>query len=91
MPPQDRYTYQHAGFNSFMLRSLKSNPAATTARTGIAAGPGKPIAFDRQAVAGAIGDKLKLGRLILDGPAGRIVFLDKSGTVETGWAGDLTD
>lgn len=90
-PMSSRYTYENAGFNSFLLRSLKSNPGAQTVRGGISMGSGKAIAFDRIAIAGAIGDMLKLGRLILDGPAGRIRVQDKTGTIETGWIGDLTD
>lgn len=90
MRPQDRYTYEEAGFNSFMLRSMKSNPGAQTLRGGISKGTGRPIAFDRQSIEGMIGDKLKLGRLVLNGPEGRIAVLDRMEINEVGWMGDLT-
>ena len=89
----DRYTYENAGFNAFMLRSLKSNAGAQTVRGGISMGSnrGGPMAFDRQSVEGMLGDKLKIGRLILDGRAGRLITLDQTETVEIGWVGDLTE
>lgn len=91
MRPNSRYTYENAGFNTFMLRSMKSNPGAQTVRGGISVGSGKPMSFDRQALAGAIGDKLAIGqRLILDGNAGRVIVLDATGSTEIGWLGDLT-
>lgn len=91
MRPSDRYTYQNAGFNSFMLRSQKSNPGAQTVRGGISAGTGKPLAFDRQQIEGMLGDKVQIGRIVLDGRAGRIITLDKARIEEVGWVGDLTE
>lgn len=91
MRPNDRYTYENAGFNSFMLRSMKSNAGAQTVRGGISVGSGKAIAFDRQQVSGALGDKVAIGRLVLDGVKGRVVVLDRAKITETGWVGDLTD
>lgn len=90
MQPQYRYTYEQAGFNGFMLRSLKSNPGAQTLAGGISTGNGGTIAFDRQAIEGSLGGILKVGRVQIDGIKGRIVFLDDTETVENGWAGDLT-
>lgn len=90
MKPRDKYTYEDAGFNTFLLRSMKSNPGAQTVRGGISMGTGKTIAFDRQAVAGSMGDQYSMGRLVFDGLAGRIKVLDKTKTIETGWMGDLT-
>lgn len=92
MRPSDRYTYEQAGFNSFMLRSMKSNGAAQTLRSGISAGSGSPIAFDRQQLSGPMGDKLPVGkRLVLDGSKGRMIVKDESGNEETGWVGNLVD
>ena len=88
---QDRYTYQNAGFNAFMLRSMKSNPGAQTVAGGISRGNGGALAFDRTQIEGMLGDKLKVGRLVLDGQAGRLIVLDEAETTETGWVGDLTD
>lgn len=91
MQPQNRYTYENAGFNAFMLRSLKSNPGAQTVAGGISTGYQGPIAFDRQAMEGALGDKVKVGRLVLNGPAGRMEVLDKPELVNIGYVGDLTE
>ena len=89
MRPQDRYTYQNAGFNAFMLRSLKSNPGAQTVGGGVSRGNGGNLAFDRQQIEGMLGDKLKVGRLVLNGRSGRIEVLDETETIEMGWVGDL--
>lgn len=91
MQPNNRYTYENAGFNAFLLRSRKSNPGAQTVRGGVSMGTGKAVAFDRQQIEGMLGDKLKIGRLVLDGRAGRLITLDKSETTEVGWVGDLTE
>lgn len=91
MRPQDRYTYQQAGFNAFMLRSMKSNPGAQTVAGGVSSGNGGRFAFDRQQIEGALGDKLKIGRLVLDGQKGRLIVLDEAETTENGWVGDLND
>lgn len=91
MRPQDRYTYQNAGFNAFMLRSMKSNPGAQTVRGGISSGNGGNLAFDRTQIEGMLGDKLKVGRIVLDGQKGRMIVLDEAETTENGWVGDLTE
>lgn len=89
MQPQDnKYTYADAGFNGFLLRSRKSNPMANNVSDSISTGTGSPISFDRIQAQGALGGKLTLGRLVLDGIAGRIVTQDQTGT-DTGWIGDL--
>ena len=90
MRPQDRYTYQNAGFNAFMLRSLKSNPGAQTVAGGVSRGNGGSLAFDRTQIEGMLGDKLQVGRIVLDGQLGRLIVLDEARTTETGWVGDLT-
>lgn len=92
MRPQDKYTYQNAGFSNFMLRSLKSNPGAQNVNGGVSIGSGSAVAFDRQSVEGAIGDTLAVGRrLNLDGRLGRIIIKDAAGSTEVGWVGDLTE
>lgn len=91
MSASNRYTYENAGFNAFMLRSLKSNPGAQTLAGGISTGSGTPMAFDRQQISGMLGDKLQIGRLVLDGQKGRVITLDETRTVEVGWNGDLRE
>ena len=88
MRPGDRYTYEQAGFNAFMLRSLKSNPGARTLAGGVSRGSSN-LAFDRLQAEGMLGDKIQVGRLVLDGLAGRVVVLDEARVVESGWIGDL--
>lgn len=88
MQPQDRYTYETAGFNGFLTRSLKSNPLANNLSDGIASSSGTAMNFDRQQVAGSLGNKLTIGRLILDGVAGRAIA-QKNGE-DVAWFGDLT-
>lgn len=90
MRPQDRYTYENAGFNGFMLRSQKSNPDAQNLRSGISKGA-NTINFDMQQIAGAMGDNLSIGRLKLQGRKGRMAVTDETDTTEVGWVGDLTE
>ena len=82
------YTYRNAGFNGFLNRSLKSNPAASNLQAGIALGSGRPVNFDLQSALGAMGMKLPLGRITLDGEAGRIAITNENGE-EVAWFGDL--
>ena len=91
MRPQDRYTYENAGFSNFLIRSLKSNPGAQTLAGGISRGNAGAFAFDRNQIEGMLGDKLKIGRIVLDGQKGRMIVLDEAETTENGWVGDLTD
>lgn len=88
MRPGDRYTYVNAGFNGFMNRSLKANPAATSLRGGISSGPGRPINLDLQQMVGALGDKLTIGKLVLNGKDGNIEIHDDNDTV-VGLIGNL--
>lgn len=88
MRPNDKYTYENAGFNGFMLRSLKSNPGAVNVQGGISTGSGKPVNVDLQSMFGSLGNKITMGRLILDGVNGRVIPLDENGE-ETGWIGNI--
>lgn len=91
MRPSDRYTYANAGFNGFMSRSAKSNPAAVNLRGGISSGTGRGVQFDRQHTGGTFMDKVRIGpRMILDGVRARVIILDESGNDEIAWFGDLT-
>lgn len=88
MQPQDRYTYQNAGFNGFMARSLKSNAGANSVADGIATGSGKAMNFDLQQAFGSLGNKIQIGRIILDGVNGRVIAQDETAT-DTAWFGNL--
>lgn len=91
MQPDKRYTYENAGFNNFLLRSLKSNPSARTVKAGVSPGAGANLAFDRMHIGGSMGDRVRFGRLVAAGELGRFIVMDKTETVEVGWIGDLTD
>lgn len=80
MRPSDRYTYENAGFNNFLLRSLKSNPSARTVKAGVSPGAGGNIAFDRMHIGGSIGDTVTFGRIAVDGAHGNLLFHDERGT-----------
>lgn len=87
MQPNNRYTYEQAGFNGFLNRSLKANPLATNVSHGMST-PGNTMNFDLQQVAGALGDILPIGKIKLDGQVGRIAIENKYGD-EGLWLGDL--
>lgn len=89
MRPSDRYTYENAGFNGFLNRSMKANPSAQTVAGGISRGS-KTINFDFQQMVGALGDIIKIGSLKLDGQKGRISNENAEGA-DTWWLGDLTN
>lgn len=90
MQPSDRYTYEDAGFNGFMLRAKGSNPLAKTLADGASRGSGGGIAFDRQQIAGALGDLLPVGTVTINGRKGRLEFHDDDNVEEIGWVGNLT-
>lgn len=87
--PQNKYTYEDAGFNGFLSRSLKSNPGVNRLAGRPSVGSPAMINFDMLNSSGAIADNLRIGsRLELQGNKGRIAFKDNQST-EVGWAGDL--
>ena len=93
MQPNNRYTYENAGFNGFLIRSRKSNGGAVTVADRLTNGSNgnSSIPFDRVQIEGALGDKVTVGRLVLNGVDGRIEVLDETKTTDTGWIGDLTE
>ena len=90
MSQQNRYTYENAGFNGFMARSLKSNPNAQILADQPSASASSTVNFDMMNTSGMIADNLRVGaRLELQGNNGRIAAKDTQGT-EVGWVGDLS-
>lgn len=87
MRPSDRYTYEDAGFNGLMNRSRKS---VSTARNiqGASRGSGRALNFDLQQVEGSLGDKLRVGHIVLKGADSQIA-IENEGGVETTWIGRL--
>lgn len=73
------YSYSDAGFNGFFRRTLSSNP-----NTNVLGDTRRPsnnqLNFDDLQTSGALGDKLKVGNIVIDGKTGRISVLDEVGT-----------
>jgi hypothetical protein len=87
--PSNRYTYENAGFNGFMTRSLKSNPNAQTLADGPSSSASNTVNFDMMNTSGMITDGLRVGaQLELQGSKGRLAVKDLRGT-EVGWVGSL--
>lgn len=85
----NRYTYENAGFNGFMARSLKSNPGAQTLADQPSASASNMMNFDMMNTSGMIADNMRIGaKLELQGDNGRIAVKDTQGN-EVGWVGDL--
>lgn len=82
------YSYSDAGFNGFFRRTIDSNPTRTT--LGSNGPPSKALNFDDLQTSGAIGDKIKVGSITIDGKAGRISLFDANGN-EVGRIGNLDD
>jgi hypothetical protein len=86
-----RYTYEDAGFNSFLNRSLKSNPSARTLSDRPSTSASNTLNFDKLQISGTIADDLRLGSgLELQGNRARIAVKDDQDT-EVGWVGRLTE
>jgi hypothetical protein len=88
--PSSRYSYQDAGFNSFMSRSRKSNPLAMTLSDSASSSSGTTLNLDRQQTNGPLGNNLTLGSIVLNGVDGRISVMDANGN-EVVRIGDLGD
>lgn len=77
MARQTPYSYSDAGYNGFFRRTLGSNPDQMLLQTG---GSNKQqLNFDDMQVSGSLGDKLRVGSIVVDGKTGRIFFEDETG------------
>ena len=72
------YSYSDAGFNGFFRRTLSSNPGTQVLASN--SRPTRQMNFDDLQISGALGDKLKIGSIVLDGKTGRISIQDEVGT-----------
>lgn len=89
MPQNNIFTYEDAGFNPFLVRSLKSNPGAQTLAARPSNAASATINFDMLQSSGAVTDNIRVGaRLELQGNLGRLAVKDSQGN-EVGWVGDL--
>lgn len=90
MEGSNSFTYADMGFNAFMARSLKSNPAALTLAEQPSVGAINSINFDQMQTSGSIADDIRVGAFLeLQGSNGRLVVKDDQSN-EVGWAGNLT-
>jgi len=79
--PDARYSYEDAGFNGFMRRTINSNPTENSLK-GVGVGRrGQPqtLDFDSLHTGGSIGDKFTAGRVVVDGSNGAIKIMDTDG------------
>ena len=89
---RSRYTYEDAGFNGFMRRSIASNPTSLTLADIGGRSNSQEINFDDIQTSGAIGDKFKVGKgVVLHGDIGRISTHNVNTGDETTRLGDLGD
>ena len=79
------YSYSDAGFNGFFRRTLVSNPMASVLGNSQRSAPNQ-LNFDQLQISGALGDKLRFGRIVIDGKTGRIGIEDENGS-EVMWIG----
>jgi len=72
------YTYEDAGFNGFMRRTLNSNinngSLSQMARNSTTM---SSLNFDNLQVSGSLGDTLEIGRILLNGADGQIDVRDE--------------
>jgi hypothetical protein len=78
MDSNNRYTYESAGFTPYLRRPLGTAVGQQgLARTTL------PIArnynFDQAQVTGSLGDKLSIGKIVLNGSDGKISVFDDEG------------
>lgn len=75
------YTYQDAGFDAFMQRSLSSDPTPQSLSEIAMLHPQTNINYDQQQVSGNMGDVFKVGSITIDGKQVRIDGVDTNGNV----------
>jgi len=72
MSPDD-YSYENAGFDGFLSRSIDQTPQVNLESQAIQT---RQVAFDRAQVSGSLGDTWRIGRIHLNGAKGNIVIND---------------
>ena len=72
----NEYSYQDSGFDNFLSRSIDN-----TAQDNLdSQGPiSNSIRYDSQQVSGSLGDTFRVGKITIDGVAGRISVMDDQG------------
>lgn len=85
------YTYEHAGFNGFMRRTIASDPRSTTLtqmkRSSLSS---NGLNFDNLQVSGNLGDTIEVGKILIDGSIGDGRIDGRDENTNTVWrVGDL--
>jgi len=65
-------SYLDAGFNQFFCRSIASNSAVSTLQQMSHVSGSNGINFDKSSTSGSLGDKIQVGKILLDGSKARI-------------------
>lgn len=71
---REEFNYETAGFSQHLTRTID-----TLGASGVAAS--RQFNFDQAQVSGALGDKLRIGSILLDGASGRITIEDDNANV----------
>lgn len=87
------YTYENAGFNGFMRRTIASDPGSTTLsqmkRSSLSS---NNLNFDNLQVSGNLGDTIEVGRILIDGASGNGRLNGRDENTNTVWrVGDLEE
>ena len=92
MPKNNRsLTYEDAGFNGFLRRTIASNPSVLTlAQMARSSTRQSNLNFDNMQVSGSLGDTLEVGRILIDGASGDGRIDGHDSSANTVWRlGDL--
>lgn len=81
------YDYTDSGFDAFLSRSIDSVSQVNLESTGPTS---TAKAYDRGQSSGSIGDKIRVGRIVIDGLTGRISIFDENNN-EVSRLGKLDD
>lgn len=65
-------SYRDAGFNKFFTRSINSSNTTDTLQQISNTAGNKSLNFDQYSTSGSLGDKLQIGKILLDGSNARI-------------------
>lgn len=78
MNNQSNYSYENAGFDSFLSRSVDEISQTNLSSVGPQT---TQLRFDSAQVSGALGDTLRIGRIYLNGAEGSIIMNDGNNDV----------
>lgn len=87
------YTYENAGFNGFMRRTIASDPGSTTlSQMKRASLSSNSLNFDQMQVSGNMADTIEVGKILIDGVTGDGRIDGRDPNSNTTWrVGDLEE